>query len=121
MDRLLLLGLHLKVEVTLTQQEWVEGCQVDHDLIPKTQRPALMQEEAVGIEGLHREGDVRGTGSRALWFWSSPFPFPHGTSNSQGISKATRDAQNQVLKSPLLTGYVGPLAPTLGIGLEDAC
>lgn len=107
MDRLLLPGLHLKVEVALAQQQRAEWRQVDHDLIPQTQRPALMQEEAVGVEGLPREGGIRETGSRAARFGSVSFPLPHGTSSSQGIGKGKIDAQNQARKRPLLSGYNG--------------
>lgn len=95
-----------------------------HNFIPQTQRPALMQEEAVGIEGLQRElggGSIRETGSRGPWLWSTSFPLPHGTSNSQGPGKGKRDAQNEAPKRPLLSECVRSLVPTLGVDFEDAC
>lgn len=107
MDSLLLPGLHLKVEVALAQQERVEWRQVDHNLIPQTQRPALMQEEAMGVGGLPKEGGIRETGSREPRFWSVSFPLPHGNSTSQGVNKDKIDAQNQAPKRPLLSAYNG--------------
>lgn len=48
---------------------------MDHDLIPQAQGPAFMQEEAVCIRGLQREGDgVRGPERPCPWVGLLPSP-----------------------------------------------
>lgn len=94
------------------------------DLIPQTQRPALMQEKAVGIEGLQREGE--GTSEKQapgdLGLGQCPLLSHMGPQIARDQAKARdmpRTRHQRGLCSQSVRGHLQD--STLGADLEDAC